>query len=67
MQTCTYDSGSMTDCRPLCSRPATHVLRYRPSCSGWHDLPLCREHLANPVVRVRQILLPLDVERVPRR
>lgn len=26
--TCTYDSGAMTDCQPLCDSPATHEVTY---------------------------------------
>jgi hypothetical protein len=30
---CQLDSGSATDCQPLCSAPATKTVTYRSGCS----------------------------------
>jgi len=44
--TCQLDSGSMTDCQPLCDKDATHTVTYR---SGSYDpfvVSLCRRHVS---------------------
>lgn len=44
---CTYDSGSMTGCQPLCDKPATYVVIKR-ACGGYPELalPRCAKHVA---------------------
>lgn len=44
--TCTYDSGSMTDCIPLCSKTPTQRLVYLVPCYGYFPADLCGGHVS---------------------
>lgn len=43
--TCSYDSGAMTDCVPLCDSPATHIVTYRNGSYGPFAAPMCERHV----------------------
>lgn len=49
---CTYDSGSMTGCRPLCDAPATRVVAYTLPCYGTLRAPVCDRHLSPTLGRI---------------
>lgn len=42
---CRMDSGSMTDCRPICDREAEFVVRYRNGSYPAHDVAVCSGHV----------------------
>lgn len=43
--TCTYDSGAATDCVPLCTVPATHLVVHRNGSYGPFESPMCSRHV----------------------
>jgi hypothetical protein len=49
---CQYDSGAMTECRPLCDRPATHAVIYHNGTSGPFTARVCDRHLSPMLGRV---------------
>jgi len=52
MSTCTEDSGSMTDCRPICTATATHKVTHRPiGSSVTFTYYLCKRHAENAGAR----------------
>jgi hypothetical protein len=54
-QTCSLDSGSATDCQPLCHEPATHVVVQAASGGyGPFEYPACKRH----VRRVENVIFP---------
>lgn len=44
MKVCELDSGSATDCQPICDRPATHTVTYLLPCYGKITTTYCAEH-----------------------
>jgi hypothetical protein len=50
--TCTYDSGAMYDCAPMCSAPATHVVTHRNGSYGPFHSPMCDRHVQSMQGRV---------------
>lgn len=42
--TCSYDSGSMYGCEPVCSAPAVAVVVYSNGTSGPFRAPVCAHH-----------------------
>lgn len=48
--TCEHDSGSMTGCQPLCSRPATVAVRYRNGSYACTAL-VCSDHVTTTANR----------------
>jgi hypothetical protein len=42
--TCRADSGAMTDCQPICSRPATKLVTMRLHTGRRYTDPLCDRH-----------------------
>lgn len=51
-ETCTYDSGSMNGCHPLCADPATTRVLYEASCYGWLAADVCQRHTKPTLGRV---------------
>jgi hypothetical protein len=51
-RTCTYDSGSMSGCAPLCSAPAVYSITYR--CMGPLVAYACRGHKNATLGRIAQ-------------
>ncbi len=45
MPTCALDSGSATDCQPLCDQPATWTVTYSSGSYGPFVVPLCSGHV----------------------
>lgn len=41
---CSYDSGSATDCVPLCTDDAVNIVRSRNGSYGPLDEPVCAYH-----------------------
>lgn len=42
---CSYDSGAATDCVPLCSKTATHIVVHRNGSYGPFESPMCERHV----------------------
>lgn len=42
---CRFDTGSMSDCQPACSAPATRLLSY-DGYGGRYTIELCQPHVA---------------------
>lgn len=53
MTTCVYDSGSATNCQPLCHQPAViQVVEHASGGYGPFTYPLCRRHLSPMLGRI---------------
>lgn len=48
---CEHDSGSATDCRPLCDAPATRTVAYPLPCYGTVRVHVCARHELVTVAR----------------
>ena len=44
MTTCRADNGSMLDCQPCCTVPATRLVTMRLHTGGTYTDPLCGHH-----------------------
>lgn len=51
-KTCTYDSGSMDGCRPLCTDPVTTRVLHEAPCYGWLAADVCQRHTKATLGRV---------------
>lgn len=49
---CSYDSGSMDGCRPLCDSRPTYRLLSLMSCYGWIAEDLCNRHVKPMLGRI---------------